>query len=71
MNMTQSTPAHAIPLEALPVSDGTFGHLSLEQRRENRDINDWLEMQDDAEVSFLVAEMAMRGSRSGRLSAYG
>jgi len=44
--------------------------MTVSQHREIRSINEWLEMQDDAEVSFLVGEMANRGMRAGRMSAY-
>lgn len=45
-----------------------FGHgnYTLKQRREMDDITAWLEEQDEAEVEFLVMEMANKNSRAGR-----
>lgn len=42
------------------------GELTPRQRREMEDITAWLKEQDDAEVEFLVAEMANKNNRLGR-----
>lgn len=75
---TMNTPhAPAIEITAnlidLNVEDkhGDYGHgMTVKQMRERDDIDDWLEMQDDAEVAFVISEMAMRANRATRMSAY-
>lgn len=42
------------------------GNYTPKQRREMDDITAWLEEQDDAEVEFLVMEMAAKNLRAGR-----
>lgn len=42
------------------------GNYTPKQRREMDDITAWLEEQDDAEVEFLVMEMAVKNLRAGR-----
>lgn len=44
------------------------GNHTPAQRREAEDITAWLKEQDDAEIEFLVMEMAMKNNRSGRRS---
>lgn len=44
------------------------GNYTPKQRREMDDITAWLEEQDDAEVEFLVMEMANKNNRAGRRS---
>lgn len=44
------------------------GNYTPKQRREMDDITAWLEEQDEAEVEFLVMEMANKNSRLGRRS---
>lgn len=42
------------------------GNYTPKQRREMDDITAWLEEQDEAEVEFLVMEMAAKNLRAGR-----
>ena len=42
------------------------GNYTPKQRREMDDITAWLEEQDEAEVEFLVMEMANKNNRAGR-----
>lgn len=44
------------------------GNYTPAQRREMDDITQWLEDQDEAEVEFLVMEMAAKNSRAYRRS---
>lgn len=66
---------HAIEITAnlidLENKHGEYGHgMTVKQSRALEDIDEWLEMQDDAEVSFVISEMTMRANRTNRLSAY-
>lgn len=44
--------------------------LSVKQRREMESINDWLEMQDEAEVDALTADMSGRNNRRFQLDEH-
>lgn len=73
MNSTQPSAAQATLMPAVHDGVKPFGRvkMSVREEREYEDINDWLEMQDDAEVAMLVDQMATRHGRTTRLSAYG
>lgn len=40
--------------------------ITHERRREQQDINAWLEMQDDAEIALLTAELTASRLHEGR-----
>lgn len=63
--------AHVVEAN-IPAADAPtpeqFGRCNYtpKQRREMDDITAWLEEQDEAEVEFLVMEMAAKNLRAGR-----
>ena len=58
-----------IPSAAAPTPE-QFGSgiYTAKQRREMEDLTAWMAEQDEAEVEFLIAEMAIKNSRAYRYS---
>lgn len=70
MNALRDTAAEAKLTAAAPTNPETKGRglkpLTHKDRRLLDDVTDWMAEQDDAEVEFLLAEVANKNRRAGR-----